>query len=195
MQLRVTQFDEPVLREAGAPVEEFNDELRTLANDMLETMHAHEGIGLAAQQVGKALQFFVADMRVSEAPLSYQWTYDGRHVPMDMIMPLAVCNPQVQLSGLEEPYEEGCLSFPGVRGEVLRPAQVVMKFQDVQGHAHELTATGLFGRVLQHEYDHCQGTLFIDRMSVQVRRGLDTKLKKLKRATRDWLKEQGAAKS
>ncbi len=189
MILRVTQFGEPVLKEPGAPVTEFNDELKSLAADMLETMHDAEGIGLAAQQVDRALRLFVMDMRVSENEPNFWWRFDGRErVPLELIMPLIAVNPEVTTSGEPFIYEEGCLSFPGIRGNISREAHVVMKYQDTDGNLHTIEADGLFGRVILHEYDHVQGVLFTERMDTRTLRGLDTKLKKLKRATRDWLR-------
>ncbi|MGF1451776.1 MAG: peptide deformylase [Opitutales bacterium] len=189
MNLRVTQYGEPILKEPGSPVTEFGAPLRELANDMLETMAEHEGIGLAAQQLGLALQFFVLDMRVMERAPDFTWTFDGKQVPLDMIMPLAVANPELTLGGEPEPYEEGCLSFPGIRAEVIRPRDSILRYQDLEGASHEIRTNGLFARVIQHEYDHCQGVLFIDRVKPPNLRRLDSRLKKLKRATRDWLRE------
>lgn len=188
MVLRVTQFGEPVLRESGEAVTAFNDELRQFASDMIETMRAEDGIGLAAQQVGVALQFFVMDVQVREGPVDFQYTLDGRTVPLEMFMPLAVANPKVETSGAVAPYEEGCLSFPGIRGSVERPTQVTMHYQDLDGHAHVIACDGIFARVILHEYDHLQGTLFIDRMSPRVLRPLDSKLKRLKRDTKARMK-------
>lgn len=193
MRLRVTQYGEPVLKTAGAPVTEFDAKLSQLVTDMLETMHAEDGIGLAAQQIGQALQLFVADLRVSESEPDYAFTYDGKTVPLDLVMPLVAINGTAETSGEMEPYEEGCLSFPGIRGEVLRPASVTLRYQDLEGQAHTITANGLFGRVIQHEYDHTMGTLFTERMSSRTLFGIGTKLKRLRRQSRDWLKENVAS--
>ncbi|MDP0496130.1 MAG: peptide deformylase [Verrucomicrobiota bacterium JB024] len=188
MVLRVTQYGEPVLKEKGAPVTEFNDELRKLADDMVETMHAAEGIGLAAQQVGVAIQLFVMELPVYEDEPDPEYQYDGKHPPLELIMPLAVVNPVLELAGEEAGYEEGCLSFPGIRGNVDRPTRLRMRFQDTEGNPHEIVCDGLFARVIQHEYDHLQGVLFIDRMHPKVLRPLESKIRRLRRATRDFLK-------
>ena len=166
----VTQYGEPVLKQKGAPVTEFNDELRKLADDMVETMHEAEGIGLAAQQIGKPIQMFVMELPVHPDDPQLDYLYDGKQPPLDLIMPLAVVNPVLELSGEPLGYEEGCLSFPGIRGNVDRPGQLHMSFQDVEGNPHEITCDGLFARVIQHEYDHLQGILFIDRMHPKVLR-------------------------
>lgn len=196
MILRVTQFGEPVLKEPGARIEAFDDTLRTLAADMLETMYAEEGIGLAAQQVGQALSLFVVDLQVSKSTAQFQFQFDGKTPPLEAIMPLVVVNPEVELNDIEtELYEEGCLSFPGARGAVERPTTLTMRYQDLDGAPHTLICNGLFARVIQHEYDHTQGILFIERMTPQVLRPLHSKLKRLKRDTRDFLKSQRPGRS
>lgn len=191
MILRVTQFGEPVLKEAGARVENFDESLRQLAADMVETMYDEEGIGLAAQQVGHALQLFVMDVQVAKGKPDFHYTFDGKTPPLELIMPLAVINAEVELNPEHcELYEEGCLSFPGIRGNIERPTALKMRFQDVQGEHHTIECDGLFARVIQHEFDHTLGTLFIERMTPQVQRPLLNKLKRLKRDTRDFIKSQ-----
>lgn len=185
---RVTQFGEPVLRKRGKPVTEFDPALRQLADDMLETMYAAEGIGLAAQQIGEALQVFVMDLCSRDREIDFAYQLDGRTPPLNLIMPLTMVNPQVRPLGPEASYEEGCLSFPGIRGPVVRPTQVEVTYQDLDGLEHHLSCDGLFARVIQHEYDHLEGILFIHRMRPEVVRDLETPLKKLKRRTRDFLK-------
>ncbi|MGF1484033.1 MAG: peptide deformylase [Opitutales bacterium] len=195
MRLRVTQFGESILKEKGAPVTTFGPELKQLAEDMVETMHAEEGIGLAAQQIGQALQFFVMDLAMPESDADFDWRYDGRKLPLDLIFPLAVVNPQIEIvpPGTPAEAEEGCLSFPGIRGAIERPEAIVLGFQDVEGNAHVLECNGLCARCVQHEYDHNQGVLFTERMGPATVKQLEPKLKKLKRQTRDFLKSGGAA--
>lgn len=195
MVLRVTKYGEPILKEIGAPVVDFGPWLKELADDMLETMAEHEGIGLAAQQVGRALQFFVLDMRVIEREPDFAWTFDRKEVPLEMFMPLAVANPEIRIAGEETPYAEGCLSFPGMRAEVLRPDETTLRYQDLTGAWHEIQANGLFGRVIQHEYDHCQGILFIERAKPPAVRKLDSKLKRLRRESRDFIRAQQSSAS
>ncbi|MEO0794820.1 MAG: peptide deformylase [Verrucomicrobiota bacterium] len=191
MRLRVTQFGEPILREKGAPVTEFNEDLRSLAKDMIETMYAEEGIGLAAQQIGVAKQIFVVDLQLGDRQPDFQYTIDGKTPPLDLIMPMVVINPQIETREPEAPYEEGCLSFPNIRGDVVRKTEVSMKYQDLDGAHHLIECNGIFGRVFLHEFDHLQGVLFIDHMTPQTLRPLQSKIKKLKRSTRDWLKQYG----
>lgn len=188
MQLRVTQFGEPVLREVGSPVLRFDAKLRALAQDMLETMYAEDGIGIAAPQVDRALQLFVIDVSDLD-PAEVDFTLDGKSPPLELVMPLAVVNPKLRLlEGEPVVAEEGCLSFPGLRGKVPRASAVEMEFQDLEGRPRKIEARGWIARVLQHEYDHLQGVLYIDRMDAAAVRALDPKLKQLKRATKSFLR-------
>lgn len=190
MLLRITQFGEPVLKQQGEPVTVFDDELKTFAADMLETMYAAEGIGLAAQQVDRPIQLFVMDLQVREREVDFSYVLDGRKPPLELIMPLAMVNPEVEAFGEEQPYDEGCLSFPGVRGNVIRPSMVRVKYQDLDGQSHSLECDGIFARVILHENDHLQGVLFIERMHPDTLRAQESKLKKLKRGSRDFLKRR-----
>ncbi len=191
MLLRVTQYGEPVLRQKGEPVSEFDDGLKQLATDMLETMEAHEGVGLAAQQVGLDLQFFVIDLRGLPDRQSLPFILDGKQPPIDLIMPLVMANAKVErLPGPEMLGEEGCLSFPDIRGDVPRADNIRVTYQDVSGARHIMEAGDWLARVIQHEYDHTQGVLFIDHMKPSEKRRLDPQLKDLKRATNEWLAGQ-----
>ncbi|MDR3228944.1 MAG: peptide deformylase [Puniceicoccales bacterium] len=196
MLLPICKFGTPVLREKGAPVTVFDDALARLATDMLDTMRAAKGIGLAAQQIGRALQFFVIDIPDGKpgTPLSFAFTLDGREVPREVVMPLAVANPEVEILPDDEWLEsEGCLSFPGLNGRVARREKVRMGYQDVSGARHEIICDGLFARCIQHEFDHCQGVLFIDRMEKPDLLKIQTKIKQLKRETAASLRAFGKA--
>jgi len=190
MQLRVTQYGEPVLREPGKRVESFDDDLRTLVDDMIETMYSEEGVGLAAQQVGRALMVCVVDVSyLLEEDLDYQ--LDGLRQPIDLIMPMPLINPELTpLPGPTLSGEEGCLSFPGIRGQVPRAEGIKVRFQDVNGNPHVLACAGWFARVVQHEVDHLNGVLFIDHMEKRQLRMLDAKLKRLKRQTLKFLETE-----
>lgn len=189
MSMRVTQYGEPVLKQAGEPVSEFGTELADLAEAMIETMYAEDGIGLAAQQVDRPIRLCVIDVNFEDRPPDYPYELDGKTPPLDLIMPLALVNPEVQTEpGHDVDYEEGCLSFPDIRGMVKRPAYLTVEFQDLQGHPHTLTCGGILARVIQHEVDHLNGVLFIDRMTPQELKKIESRVKKLKRQTRDWLK-------
>ncbi|HLP01368.1 MAG TPA: peptide deformylase [Opitutaceae bacterium] len=189
MLLPIVRYNQPVLRKKGAQVTVFDAALRKLADDMVETMHEAEGIGLAAQQIGQAIQFCVVDLRPTEA--EFDWELDGRKPPLDLFMPMAIANPKITvLPGKETSYEEGCLSFPGIRGDVIRPDAIRVEFQDADGTAHTLTCTGLFSRCIQHETDHLNGILFIDQMAKRVVVELKDDLKVLEKETKAAKKKQ-----
>ena len=188
MVLPIVHFNSPILRKKGMKVAAFDAALARLAGDMTDTMHAAHGIGLAAQQVGHALQLCVVDLRDTEA--DFAWEYDGARPPLELFMPLTIVNPDIKI--VPEPttsYEEGCLSFPEIRGDVVRPDEITVKFQDLAGVAHTLRCNGLFARCIQHEFDHLQGILFIDRMAKDVLAAIDPDLKALKKQTREAAKK------
>ena len=164
MLLPITMYDEPILHQAGSDVTQFDENLAKLAEDMVETMRDAEGIGLAAQQVGKALCLCVVEVPVNpEAPA--ECILDGKPVNPKLIMPFALANPQIEeVPGDEMVYDEGCLSFPEIRGEVIRPDRVRVSYRDLDGIEHNLECDGLLSRCIQHETDHLHGILFIDRM-------------------------------
>jgi peptide deformylase len=181
MLLSISYYGDPVLRKRGATIAAFDRKLADFARDMLETMAENEGIGLAAQQVGHAKRLFVADLQ-SRTAEAEKILLDGKSVPPALLMPLIVANPEVEfLPGENRPVEEGCLSFPEIRGKISRPWSVRLRYQDVQGKPHVLETSGLLARVIQHEFDHVEGVLFIDRMDPQYVEGLAVALKKLKR--------------
>jgi peptide deformylase len=184
MSLKIVHYNDPVLRKKGARVTVFNAELTEFANQMVDAMHDAHGIGLAAQQVGRAIQFCVLDLR--ESPRDFTWELDGAKPPLELIMPMAVANPQLTILPSEKTtYEEGCLSFPEIRGDIVRQDQVSVKFQDLSGVEHTLIANGLLSRCLQHEIDHLNGVLFIDRMEKRVRSAIDKPIKELAKKTKE----------
>jgi peptide deformylase len=150
---------------------------------MIETMYAEEGIGLAAQQVDKALMLCVLDIaHLPDEELDYR--LDGLRQPIDLIMPMALVNPVVTpLPGKKTSAEEGCLSFPGIRGDVLRADGIEVHFQDTQGNDHVLQCTGWFARVVQHEVDHLNGMLFIDHMHKRQLRQIEAQVRRLKQSS------------
>ncbi len=192
MLLRVTQYGEPILRKVGTAITEFDADLAQLADDMVDTMYDEEGIGLAAQQIGKAIQLFVLDVRPPEGEKPpFDYSFDGKQPPLDLIMPMALANPKVSIiDSSENVYEEGCLSFPDVRCKVTRPIGVRCEFQDTEGNSHILEATGLLGRCILHESDHLNGELFIDKMDKRDLQRMTPRIKKIKRGSRDFLKSQ-----
>jgi peptide deformylase len=188
MALPIVHYNHPILRKKGAKVTVFDDALAEFAAEMIATMHAANGIGLAAQQVGRALMLCVMDLR--EAKADFNWTLDGAKPPLDLFMPLTLANPVVTVlpDTTETIYEEGCLSFPAIRGDIARPDLISVKFQDERGVPHMLVCDDLLARCVQHEVDHLNGVLFIDRMEKKVRTELDESVKALAKATRDAVK-------
>jgi peptide deformylase len=162
---RIVLMGDPVLREKAEPVDAFDAELVDLVQDMFETMYAAEGIGLAAPQIGVSRRIFVIDVRDDEDP--------DRG-------PRAIINPEiVEHSDATDKAPEGCLSIPGIEEVVERPARVRLRAQDVAGAWFELEADELFARALQHEYDHLDGVLFLDRVGPLKRRMAVKRWKKL----------------
>jgi len=149
----------PVLRQETRPVAAVTDDVRRLMDDMLETMYAARGIGLAAPQVGRLERVTVVDV-----------DRDGTRQ-----RPIVLVNPEIILRDGSSKGEEGCLSIPEVFGEVERPAHVVVRALDRDGRPFELDATDLLARCLQHEIDHLHGKLFIDYLSLLKRRSALTK--------------------
>ena len=155
---------EKVLRVPGVEVDAFDDELRALVADLLETMYYAEGIGLAAPQIGVSLRVCVLDLRDEDNPDGGRWVF---------VNPLIV-----ESSDEEEKAPEGCLSIPEMEDVVTRSARVTVRGFDAEGEAIEVEAEGLLARALQHEIDHLDGVLFIDRLSTFKRRALLKKWKK-----------------
>jgi len=184
MALRIVHFNHPVLRTKGEKVNAFDAALAQLANDMIDAMHEAGGIGLAAQQVGRPMQLCVVDLRESDA--GFTWELDGARPPLDLFMPLVLANPKITVAPAtpETIYEEGCLSFPKIRGDVTRPDAIIANFQDEHGVPHVLKCDGLFSRCIQHEVDHLNGVLFIDRMDKKTRGAIDDAVKALAKETK-----------
>ncbi len=152
----IVLMGDPVLRERAAEVEEFDDDLRRLVDDMFETMYAAEGIGLAAPQIGISKRIFVLDVRDEEDEGG------GRY---------ALINPEIVESSKEtDRAPEGCLSIPGLEEVVERPSRIVLRAQDPEGQPVELHGEELLSRAIQHEFDHLNGVLFLDRLSPLKRR-------------------------
>ena len=171
-------YGDPVLRKKGKQINKITEEIRTLAQDMIETMHEAHGVGLAAQQVGEAIQLTVIDVSDAENRPSRMWI-DGQEVDPKEHMPLILLNPQLELSRETEIGPEGCLSFPEVTAEISRAERVKVTALDLDGKPVSFEAEGLLSRAVQHETDHLNGILFIDRMSSAAKVTLGSKLKKL----------------
>lgn len=168
MVLTVVKYGEPVLRKKGARVERVDDEVRSFLADLMETMYAARGVGLAAQQVGVARQMCVVDVRGVKDRPSLLWV-GGQPADVESFMPLALINPQITPVGARALGPEGCLSFPEIFGEIERPAEVDVTATNERGEAFSFRAGGLLARAVQHEVDHLNGILFIDRMDSKTR--------------------------
>jgi peptide deformylase len=157
--LQIRTLGDPVLRERAAPVETFDDVLRRLADDMVETMHAAPGVGLAANQVGVRLACFVYDDRDGHAGF--------------------VANPELSDLEDEETIDEGCLSVPGPYHPTSRALKVRLRGVDLEGNPLDLRAEGLLARIFQHETDHLDGGLYLDRLDDEGRREVMRQLREL----------------
>jgi peptide deformylase len=146
--LTIRLYPDPVLRQRCAEVDRFDEELARLVGDMVETMYAAPGIGLAASQVGVERRVAVVDLSVGEDPGQL----------------LVLVNPVLLSAGGREDDSEGCLSIPDFNEKVTRPETVAIAARDARGEAYELTANGLLARAIQHEMDHLDGVLFVDHL-------------------------------
>jgi peptide deformylase len=185
MALTIVHYNDPILRKKGEGVVGFDAALAAFAAEMIVAMRdSGNGIGLAAQQVGRASQVCVVDLRSRE--VQFNWRLDSARPPLDLIMPMVLVNPSVSVEpGTPQAVvEEGCLSFPEIRGDVSRPEAITVRFQDERGVPHEMSCDGLLARCIQHEVDHLNGVLFIDRMDKAARAQVDEAVKELARKTR-----------
>lgn len=178
MLLDIVQVGDPVLREKCRVVSEINEEIITLAENMLETMYHANGVGLAAPQIGRALRMAVIDVSHDPECISFM-TVDGEEVDMMDHMPLVFINPVMELDGPRSVETEGCLSIRGVRAPVGRPSIARVKFQQLDGSIIEIETDGLLARAFQHEIDHLDGVLFLDRLSPAAKMAIRKQLKSL----------------
>ena len=187
MVLPVVKFGTPVLRQKGARIEAITPTIKKLIADMLETMYAHKGVGLAAQQVGLALQLTVIDVRgVTDRPSSLE--VEGQPVDVSERMPLILINPEITAVGKTISGPEGCLSFPEIFADISRPEVVDVKAMDHEGKPIKFRCGGLLARAVQHETDHLHGILFIDRMDKKTKEELRPELDELQAETKEFLK-------
>ena len=161
---KILKFPDQDLRIKAKPVETFDDELKTLTDDMFETMHSVDGIGLAATQIGVAKQVAVIDISPEKNE------------------PLVIVNPAIQIldPSKTEDYDEGCLSVPGFFEKISRPSDIKLTYQDLNGKKQEIKPGGLLTKVVQHELDHLNGRLFVDHISELKRRRIRNKIVKQK---------------
>ena len=191
MILEIVKYGHPMLRQKGAALETITPEIKRLIADMFETMHDRHGVGLAAQQVGQALQLTVIDVReVQDRPSTLE--LKGKPADVNEIMPLVLINPEIKPVGEPVAAGEGCLSFPEIYAEVSRPGEVEVKALNEKLKPVEFRAGGLLSRVVQHEMDHLNGILFIDRMTKKTKEEIRDELDKLQAATKAELELQSS---
>ena len=183
MKLPILQYGNPILRVRGKRIEKIDERICELTQNMIETMHAANGVGLAAQQVGEALQLTVLDVsQVEDRPSTLK--LNGEDVDPKAVMPFVLINPELKLAGETELATEACLSFPEITGEIERPKSVFARARTLDWSELEIEASGLLGRAIQHEVDHLNGILFIDRMNSAAKAALSSRLKRMQKETR-----------
>lgn len=166
--LPVTLFGDKILRKKVSEVKDVDMDTIKLISDMFETMHNASGIGLAANQVGSDKAIFLVDISEVEGEEDKK--------------PMVIINPRITNSSIDTiVMEEGCLSIPAVRGDVIRPKSITVEYFDTDLKKHKIKADGLIARVIQHEYDHLQGILFTDLVSDELKKKLKEPLNNIKR--------------
>ncbi len=163
--LKLVHYPDPVLLTVGKPVEVFDENLEKLIADMFETMYDVHGVGLAAPQIAESKRLFVMDCSGGE----------------DASRRFALINPEIVAQEGEQTGDEGCLSFPGISTKVRRDLRTIVRFQNVKGEFQELDVTDLEARCVLHETDHCDGIVFLDRMTALKREFAKRKIKKLQK--------------
>ena len=166
MRRPILRYGDPLLHRRAAPVEAVTPAIETLIDDMRETMHGAAGVGLAAPQVGESLRLCLVDLSAGRRP--------------DQL--LVLINPEMVTCEGMQLKEEGCLSVPGIEATVARPLKVSVRAMDRDGDVREIHAEGLLARALQHELDHLDGILFLDRLRPMYRWTLTRRIKRLRRA-------------
>jgi len=194
MILPILQYGDPILRAKGDRIEKIDNRIRELAANMIETMHAAHGVGLAAQQVGQPLQLTVLDVSaVEDRPSTLKLS--GKDVEPKSAMPIVLINPEIEPYGETEVGVEGCLSFPEIAGDVERAQSVLVRAQTLEGEMFQIEASRLLARAIQHEHDHLHGILFIDRMKSAAKAALSSRLKRLQKETRRGIRHREAVVS
>lgn len=163
MQLSIISYPHPTLRIRSKPIRRVNKELRNIAAQMLDLMYEAEGVGLAANQVNLPIRIFVANPAGERG--------DGEE--------LVLLNPELQLPKGNVTGQEGCLSLPGIYGQVKRPKSIRLSAFDIQGNPVDRVVDGFLARVIQHENDHLDGVMFFDRMTEEAKREIDDQLHEL----------------
>jgi peptide deformylase len=189
MVLPIVRYPAQVLRVKCRPVQQVTERHRVLAVDMIETMRAAHGVGLAAPQVAVDEQMAVIDVSHDPDCVSFV-RVNGAEVDMPSIMPIVFLNPKLELGKDREAGEEGCLSIPELRAKVKRPESIKVTYETLEGETVVLETDGLLARAFQHEIDHLNGVLFIDRVSAAAKVGV---MRRLKWLVTEWAEEDAAA--
>lgn len=177
MQYQFRTYGDPVLRQKAELIRSIDGAILNLANDMLEIMNERKGVGLAAQQIGQTCQICVVNI----PPALDVATPNGPRLNPEVIFPLVMLNPILKAREGSHSTSEGCLSIPEIWAPVSRAAEITISFRDLQGQPRELRACGLLARAIQHELDHLNGVLFVDRISPVNKISLAGKLRRLRR--------------
>ena len=189
MILPIVKFGDPILRTKGKVIEKITPEVKRLIDDMFETMHDAAGVGLAAQQVGHALQLAIIDVRaVKDRPSTME--IDGQPVDVAEHMPVVLINPKITPFGNPAKGPEGCLSFPEIYTDITRPGSVEVEALNAEGKPIRFKAGGLLSRAVQHEVDHLNAILFIDRMTAEAKAEVKDEIDALQATTKEALKKQ-----
>lgn len=176
--VQICKYGDPVLRIKAGPVKNIDKDVRKLAGAMIELMMQKNGVGLAAQQVGKTIRIFAMYV-----PPQYDFVKpDDKRLNPEINDPIVMINPVLLSRTGTQSEKEGCLSIPDIFVPVRRAYEVLVSFLDLRGQQRQLMAKGLMARVIQHELDHLDGILFVDRISAIKKISLAAKLRKLKRA-------------
>lgn len=190
MILPLRYYGDPVLRAKTEPITAFDESLKTFVDNMLKTLYHVDGAGLAAPQVGVSSQLFILDLAAGGRKREFNCTLDGKPIPDKLLFPLVAINPKLEIiSGPTAIYTEGCLSFKDLWLDIERPDLVHLEYQDINGNKHTIEADGILARGIQHEYDHLESVLHIDHVPRQILKRYESKLKRLRRETRDLLKK------
>jgi len=191
MILPILQYGDPILRAKGKRIDEIDDRIRELAANMIETMHAAHGVGLAAQQIGEALQLTVLDISaVEDRPSTLK--LNGEDADPKTAMPLVLINPEIELRGETEVGLEGCLSFPEITADIERAQSVIVRAKTLEGGTIQIEAGRFLARAIQHEHDHLHGILFIDRMRSAAKAALSSRLRRLQKETKRGIRHREA---
>lgn len=190
MKLEILTYPNPLLREISEPVTEFGSELKTLIDDMLETMYDANGIGLAAAQVGKLMQLLVIDTRTRDLDSSREDSDDLTSLEKKIRQPLILINPEIIKGEGKTTFDEGCLSVPSFFETVERFEKIAVKAFDSEGKEFKFETDGLLAICIQHEMDHLNGTLFIDHISFTKSNKIKNTIKKSGYPTKEEIAEK-----